>query len=67
MSEGAVEGTVSNGMVVADNGGFLIANFGTGFMERIKPNGDLGDKEIFGLSDTGAFVDGITFDSYGDL
>ena len=168
---GAIEGTVPNGMAIADNGDLLIANFGTNFMERmkrngdttvmfetlnngewpgklnfvvrdsknrlwitvstliddympasiskdvidgrillyeegkgvrvvaenvhfanecrldaneeylyvaqtcgrnvaryrIKPNGDLGDKEIFGPTDTGAFVDGITFDSYGNL
>lgn len=34
---------------------------------RVQPNGDLTDKEIFGPTDTGAFVDGITFDSYGYL
>ncbi len=34
---------------------------------KIAPNGDLSDKEIFGPTDTGAFVDGITFDSFGNL
>ena len=37
---GAIEGTVPNGMAIADNGDLLIANFGTKFMERIRRNGD---------------------------
>ena len=48
-------------LYVAQTCGRNVARF------RIKPNGDLGDKEIFGPTDTGAFVDGITFDAYGNL
>jgi len=34
---------------------------------RVKPNGDLTDYEIFGPRDHGALIDGISFDSYGNL
>ncbi len=34
---------------------------------RVGPDGSLTDREIFGPSDTGAFIDGIAFDSYGNL
>ena len=34
---------------------------------RVLPNGDLTDRETFGPSDHGAFIDGIAFDSHGNL
>ena len=34
---------------------------------RIQPDGSLTDREIYGPSDTGAFIDGIAFDAYGNL
>lgn len=34
---------------------------------RVQPDGSLTDREIFGPSDTGGFIDGITFDAYGNL
>lgn len=34
---------------------------------RIAPNGDLGDKEIYGPKDHGRLIDGIAFDEYGNL
>jgi gluconolactonase len=48
-------------LYVAQTCGRNVARF------RVKLNGDFGDKEIFGPTDTGAFVDGIAFDSYGNL
>ena len=40
VSGGAIEGTVPNGMAIADNGDLLIANFGTHCMERMQRDGD---------------------------
>ncbi|MBU2513867.1 SMP-30/gluconolactonase/LRE family protein [bacterium] len=34
---------------------------------RVKDDGSLTDREIYGPSDTGAFIDGIAFDSFGNL
>jgi len=34
---------------------------------RVQPDGSLTDREIYGPSDTGALIDGIAFDSYGNL
>ena len=34
---------------------------------RVLPDGSLVDREIYGPKDTGAFVDGIAFDSFGNL
>lgn len=34
---------------------------------RVQPNGDLTDREVFGPSDHGAFIDGIAFDAHGNL
>lgn len=34
---------------------------------RALPNGDLVDRETFGPSDHGAFIDGIAFDAHGNL
>lgn len=34
---------------------------------RILPNGDLTDREIFGPADHGRMIDGIAFDSFGNL
>ena len=34
---------------------------------RIRPNGDLSVREVFGPEDHGRFIDGIAFDSYGNL
>ena len=34
---------------------------------KIQPNGDLTDREIFGPSDHGRMIDGIAFDSFGNL
>ena len=34
---------------------------------RVQPDGSLTDREIFGPADTGGFIDGITFDAYGNL
>lgn len=34
---------------------------------KIQPNGDLADKEIHGPADHGRLIDGIAFDSYGNL
>jgi gluconolactonase len=34
---------------------------------KVLPNGDLGKPEVFGPRDHGRFVDGITFDSYGNI
>ncbi len=34
---------------------------------RVQENGSLTDRETYGPSDTGAFIDGIAFDSYGNL
>ncbi|UJX46231.1 SMP-30/gluconolactonase/LRE family protein [Xanthobacter sp. YC-JY1] len=34
---------------------------------RVLPNGDLTDRETFGPSDHGAFIDGIAFDAHGNL
>ncbi len=34
---------------------------------RVQPNGVLTDREVFGPEDTGALIDGIAFDSYGNL
>jgi sugar lactone lactonase YvrE len=34
---------------------------------RVQPDGSLTDREIYGPSDTGAFIDGIAFDSFGNL
>jgi gluconolactonase len=34
---------------------------------RVRDDGSLVDREVFGPSDHGAFIDGIAFDSYGNL
>lgn len=34
---------------------------------RVQPDGSLTDREIYGPEDTGAFIDGIAFDSFGNL
>ncbi len=34
---------------------------------RVQPDGSLTDREIFGPSDHGAFIDGIAFDTHGNL
>ena len=34
---------------------------------RLQPDGRLTDRETYGPSDTGGFIDGIAFDSYGNL
>jgi sugar lactone lactonase YvrE len=34
---------------------------------RVMPNGDLRNYQVFGPRDHGALIDGITFDSYGNL
>ena len=34
---------------------------------RVQPDGSLSDYEVFGPSDTGALIDGIAFDSFGNL
>ncbi|CAN7664692.1 SMP-30/gluconolactonase/LRE family protein [Bosea sp. LjRoot237] len=34
---------------------------------RVGPDGSLSDREIFGPSDHGAFIDGIAFDAHGNL
>lgn len=34
---------------------------------RVQDDGSLTDREIFGPQDTGAFIDGIAFDAYGNL
>lgn len=34
---------------------------------RVQPDGSLTDREVFGPSDHGAFIDGIAFDAYGNL
>ena len=34
---------------------------------RVQPDGALTDREVFGPSDTGAFIDGIAFDAHGNL
>jgi gluconolactonase len=34
---------------------------------RIKPDGELSDREVFGPLDHGRFIDGIAFDSHGNL
>jgi gluconolactonase len=34
---------------------------------RVQADGSLTDREVFGPSDTGAFIDGIAFDVYGNL
>jgi gluconolactonase len=34
---------------------------------RAQPDGSLTDREVFGPSDHGAFIDGIAFDAYGNL
>lgn len=34
---------------------------------RVQPDGSLSDYEVFGPSDHGALIDGIAFDSYGNL
>ncbi|MBT3225464.1 MAG: SMP-30/gluconolactonase/LRE family protein [Deltaproteobacteria bacterium] len=34
---------------------------------RVHEDGSLTDREIYGPEDTGAFIDGIAFDSYGNL
>lgn len=34
---------------------------------RVQPDGELKDREIYGPSDTGAFIDGIAFDAFGNL
>jgi gluconolactonase len=34
---------------------------------RIEENGDLSDREVYGPSDHGRFIDGIAFDSFGNL
>lgn len=34
---------------------------------RIQPDGSLTDREVFGPADTGGFIDGITFDAFGNL
>lgn len=34
---------------------------------RVQLNGDLTDREVFGPSDHGAFIDGIAFDAHGNL
>jgi len=34
---------------------------------RVQPDGSLTDREVYGPSDTGGFIDGIAFDSYGNL
>jgi len=34
---------------------------------RVKPDGSLHAREIFGPADTGGFIDGIAFDAYGNL
>jgi sugar lactone lactonase YvrE len=34
---------------------------------RVQPDGSLSDREVFGPSDHGAFIDGIAFDAHGNL
>ena len=34
---------------------------------RVLPDGSLIDREVYGPEDTGAFIDGITFDDFGNL
>lgn len=34
---------------------------------RARPDGSLGEREVYGPSDTGAFIDGIAFDAHGNL
>lgn len=34
---------------------------------RVQPDGSLTDREVFGPSDHGAFIDGIAFDAHGNL
>lgn len=34
---------------------------------RVKPNGDLTDREVYGLSKLGGFPDGFAFDTFGNL
>jgi gluconolactonase len=34
---------------------------------RVQPDGSLTDREIYGPTDTGAFIDGIAFDDFGNL
>ncbi len=34
---------------------------------RVQPDGSLTDREIFGPADTGGFIDGITFNAFGNL
>ncbi len=34
---------------------------------RVLPDGSLTDREVYGPRDTGAFIDGIAFDSFGNL
>jgi len=34
---------------------------------RVQPDGSLTDREVFGPTDHGAFIDGIAFDAYGNL
>lgn len=34
---------------------------------RVRGDGGLGEREVFGPSDHGAFIDGIAFDAYGNL
>ncbi|MFT5488324.1 MAG: gluconolactonase [Alphaproteobacteria bacterium] len=34
---------------------------------RVQPDGELTDREIYGPTDTGRFIDGIAFDSFGNL
>lgn len=34
---------------------------------RVRPDGSLGEREVYGPSDTGAFIDGIAFDAHGNL
>jgi sugar lactone lactonase YvrE len=34
---------------------------------RVRPDGSLGERQIFGPRDTGGFIDGIAFDAFGNL
>jgi gluconolactonase len=34
---------------------------------RVRPDGELTDREVFGPTDHGAFIDGIAFDAHGNL
>jgi sugar lactone lactonase YvrE len=48
-------------LYVVETGGKRVARL------RALPNGDLVDRETFGPSDHGAFIDGIAFDAHGNL